>query len=129
MSQNAMKQHGVFSWNELMTTDIEAAKVFYAELLNWTLEKFEGGDVDYTMAKMGDQEVAGMMALPPEAKEMPPAWGAYITVDDVDGRAARAESLGGKICVPPRDIPGVGRFTVIADPQGAVLSMITYFDQ
>ena len=57
---------------------------------------------------------------------MPPAWGPYVTVDDVDAIAEQAEKLGGKVCIPPRDIPSVGRFTVIADPQGAVISAITY---
>jgi predicted enzyme related to lactoylglutathione lyase len=57
---------------------------------------------------------------------MPPSWGAYVTVDDVDATAALAEKLGGKICIPPTDIPTVGCFTVIQDPQGAMLSAITY---
>jgi predicted enzyme related to lactoylglutathione lyase len=57
---------------------------------------------------------------------MPPNWGAYVTVDDVDATAVLAEKLGGKILVPPTDIPTVGRFSVIQDPQGAVLSAITY---
>lgn len=57
---------------------------------------------------------------------MPPAWDAYVTVDDVDLTARMAEQLGAKLCVPPRDIPGVGRFCVILDPQGATISFITY---
>lgn len=129
MSQEAMKQHGAFSWNELMTTDVNAAQAFYGELLGWTLQPFEGGEMDYTLAKIGDSEVAGMMTMPPEAEGMPPAWSSYVTVDDVDARTARAESLGGKVCVPPRDIPNVGRFSVISDLQGAMLGLITYVDK
>jgi len=124
-----MKQHGAFSWNELMTTDVEAAKAFYGDLFGWTLENMPTNDMAYTMAKAGDREVAGLMAMPPEAGTMPPTWGAYVTVDDVETSAKQAEALGGKIMMAPRDIPDVGRFCVICDPQGATLSLITYINK
>jgi predicted enzyme related to lactoylglutathione lyase len=57
---------------------------------------------------------------------MPPSWGTYITVDDVDATAAKAKELGGTVLVEPQDIPEVGRFCVIKDPQGAVFSAMTY---
>lgn len=126
MSMEAMKQHGAFSWNELITTDVAGAKAFYRELLNWTLEDIKSNGMDYTIAKAGDTQVGGIMAVPPQAKGMPPAWGAYVTVDNVDAMIPRVEKLGGKICVPPMDIPGLGRFMAIQDPQGAMLSLITY---
>jgi predicted enzyme related to lactoylglutathione lyase len=67
------------------------------------------------------------MAMPPQGKKkMPPQWGAYVTVDDVDLTAKKAAKLGGKVLVPPQDIPGVGRFSVLQDPQGAMISVITY---
>ncbi len=123
----AMKLHGAFSWNELMTNDVAGAKAFYSELLGWNLTDMASSLGDYTMAKAGDTEVAGIMATPREAGGMPPAWGAYVTVDDVDAMPSRVESLGGKVLVPPQDIPDVGRFVVIQDPQGATLMLITYF--
>ncbi|HFD11695.1 MAG TPA: VOC family protein [Crenotrichaceae bacterium] len=126
---DSMKQHGAFSWNELMTTDVAAAKEFYRQLLGWTLEDIQNCDLGYSLAKIADQEVAGIMRIPPEAGDMPPAWGAYITVDDVEASARQVESLGGKIILETRDIPDVGRFCVIADPQGAIVSLITYFDK
>lgn len=126
MDKEAMKKHGVFSWNELMTTDVKAAKTFYGELLGWSLQDIQAGGMDYTMVKVGEREIGGVMAIPPEAKGMPPTWGAYVTVDNVDALIPRVQKLGGKICVPPHDIPGVGRFMVIQDPQGATLSLITY---
>lgn len=126
MDQQAMKQHGAFSWNELMTTDVTAAKAFYGELFNWDMHDEQTPDMVYTMVKAGEQEVAGIMAIPTEAKGAPPTWGGYVTVDDVDKQAARAEKLGGKILMPARDIPNVGRFSVISDPQGAMLTLITY---
>ena len=83
----------------------------------------------YTMAKVEGQDVAGLMPIPPEAAGMPAMWGGYITVDDVEASAKQAVELGGKILLEARDIPNVGRFCVISDPQGATLSLITYSDQ
>jgi predicted enzyme related to lactoylglutathione lyase len=125
---NPMTQHGAFSWNELMTTDIEAATSFYKAMFNWEITKAES-EMPYFMAKVNGQEVAGIMQNPPEASEVPPMWGGYITVDNVDTRANQAKSLGGKIIIEPTDIPNIGRFSVISDPQGAVLSLITYLSE
>lgn len=127
--EQAMKQHGAFSWNELMTSDIEAAKSFYGKLLGWTMEDMPACEMGYTMAKSDDQEAAGIMGIPKDFSEMPPSWGCYVTVKDVEAQAKLAVKLGGKIILEPQDIPEVGRFTVISDPQGAILSLITYFDK
>lgn len=130
MEKDILKTHGAFSWNELMTTDVRGAKKFYSELLGWTFNDANpAGSMDYTMIKVGDREVGGMMPMPPETQGMPPAWGSYVTVKNVDALAERVEKLGGKIYVPPQDIPNVGRFMVIQDPQGAVLSLITYLNK
>ena len=129
MSLQPMKEHGVFSWNELMTTDVPAAKAFYRDALGWELRDLNNGGMNYTTARQGEREVAGIMTMPKDAPGMPPAWGSYVTVDDVDARVARVEKLGGRVLVAPRDIPMVGRFAVIADPQGAMLALITYPDQ
>lgn len=126
---DAMKQHGAFSWNELMTTDVDAAIKFYGELFAWTLEDMNANDMEYTIARSNDREVADIMAIPPEAGTMPPMWGAYVTVDDVEVSAKQVESLGGKIISAPRNIANIGRFCVICDPQGAVLSLISYFNR
>jgi hypothetical protein len=119
------KKHGAFSWCELITTNVEEAKVFYTRLFGWDLTAMHMG-TDYTLVKADDEKIGGIMAIPPEAKGMPPSWGAYVTVDDVDAVAEDAVELGGKILVPPKDIPEVGRFCVLQDPQGAVISAITY---
>ncbi len=116
--------HGSFCWNELMTTDMEAASRFYGQLFGWNY-KDSMGDMPYSIVEGGGREQGGIMPMPPEAGQMPPNWGAYVAVDDVDASARQAEELGGKILMEPRDIPHVGRFCVIQDPQGAVLSMIT----
>ena len=69
------------------------------------------------------------MTIPPQAEGAPPSWGIYVTVDDVDATANKAEELGAKILVPLTDIPNVGRFFVLQDPQGAVISAITYTNE
>lgn len=120
------KQHGAFSWNELMTADVEAAKAFYTRLFGWSTRDMTMPGMTYTVIKSGSKDIGGIMPMPPDAKGMPPMWGAYVTVDDVDATARTAEQLGARILVTPRDIPDVGRFCVIQDPQGAALSAITY---
>ncbi len=125
----SLKKQGMFSWNELMTKDVEAAKSFYGDLLGWKYE--EQGMPDgktYHIIKAGEQMIGGIMAQCEQTKAMPPAWGPYVTVDDVDAMVAKSESLGAKILLPPQDIPDTGRFAVIEDPQGAPLSLITYTD-
>jgi uncharacterized protein len=117
---------GKFSWNELLTTDPEGAKTFYGQLFGWTSQDWPMSDFNYSIVKAGETEVGGIMPIPSHAKGMPPTWGAYVTVEDVDATAQLAEKLGGKILVAPTDIPTVGRFTVIQDPQGAVISAIKY---
>jgi uncharacterized protein len=119
-------KHGSFSWNELLTTDPKGAEAFYSQLFGWTTQEWPMKDFTYTIVKAGDTDVGGIMPIPSDAQGMPPTWGAYVTVDDVDAAAALSEKLGGKICVPPTDIPTVGRFTVIQDPQGAMISAISY---
>ena len=118
--------HGAFSWNELITNDPEAAKKFYQALFGWSLVEFPMENDSYHVVKVEGEEKGGIMKTPPEAEGMPPSWGIYVTVSNVDETAARAEELGGKVLVPPRDIPNVGRFCVLQDPQGAYLSAITY---
>jgi len=119
---------GAFSWNELMTSDPEAAIAFYAGLFGWGTQKMPMPGGDYHVVKVGDVSVGGVMAIPPEARAggMPPNWGSYVTVADVDATARKAVELGGKVVHGPQDIPGVGRMAVIVDPQGAALNVISY---
>ena len=81
---------------------------------------------DYTVIKVDGSAVAGIMDMPAECKGMEPCWGIYITVDDVDTVVKRVVDLGGRILKPAFDIPEVGRFCVLQDPQGAVLCAMTY---
>jgi len=122
------KTNGAFSWNELMTTDPEAAKLFYAELFGWELEDYPMEETNYTVVKVGGEGQGGIMQIPPEAKGAPPNWGTYITVDDVDATVEKATTLQATVLMPPRDVPEVGRMAIVQDPQGAVFMVITYVD-
>jgi len=125
---DAFTTPGAFSWNELMTSDPEAALAFYTALLGWKTQKMPMPGFDYHVLKVGETSVGGVMAMPPEAKAggMPPNWGSYVTVSDVDATARKALELGGQVAHGPADIPNVGRFAVIVDPQGAALNVIAY---
>jgi hypothetical protein len=122
----AMQRHGAFSWCELMTTDVKAATQFYTKLLGWNTEDMSMEGMTYTVVKTGDTGVGGIMPFPPQMAGTPPHWGSYITVNDVDATARQAQALGATILLPPTDIPNVGRFSTLQDPQGAVVSIITY---
>jgi len=122
---NDKPAQGIFCWNELMTRDTEAAGRFYSELIGWKPTDSGMPGMQYTVFKAGDKDAGGMMTMPAELpKEVPAHWMAYITVDDVDGAAKKTGELGGKVIVPPQDIPNVGRFCVIQDPTGAAVGLL-----
>jgi len=125
MREDSFK-HGAFSWMELMTTDVDSAERFYATLFGWEIEKAPMEGMDYRVIKVGEHGEGGIMAMPQEVQGMPPMWSVYVTVHDVDSTARQVEELGGKVLRPPSDIPNVGRFSVLSDPQGAVITAITY---
>lgn len=112
---------GRFVWHELMTTDPAAATAFYTSVIGWTA--IASGMPGYTLLLAEGTHVAGLMAQPPEAADAPPSWIGYVEVDNVDASAAQATTLGGRIHMPGQDLPNIGRFAVIADPQGAVLCL------
>jgi len=118
--------HGRFAWYELMTTDPKGAEGFYTRVVGWGTQPFPGMDVPYTTWMNGERAVGGLMVIPEEAKAggAPPNWLMYVAVADADVTAGQARSLGGKLEVGPREIPGVGRFAVLSDPQGAVFAIL-----
>jgi hypothetical protein len=114
---------GKFSWYELMTTDIKAAQDFYGKVVGWTTE--DVGQGAYFSFNTSEGGVAGLLKAPEDAAGAGPVWLGYVAVDDTDDYARRFEAAGGTIHRPPTDIPGIGRFSVVADPQGAALALIT----
>jgi predicted enzyme related to lactoylglutathione lyase len=122
-----MTQHGHFHWNELMTRDVEGAKSFYGATVGWRFDAMPmvaGGT--YWVCKAGDQPVAGILDISqPRFEGIPAHWFAYLAVDDVDVRVAKATAAGAELMRPLFDIPGVGRIAILKDPTGAGLGWIT----
>ncbi len=114
---------GRFCWFDLMTPDPESAPDFYGAVTGWTTTPFDGAGEPYTMFVNGEQPMGGVMALPAEAiaAGAPPHWLAYVSTPDVKATAAKAAELGGTV-MAEMDIPTVGSFAIIADPQGAVFA-------
>ena len=110
-------------WNELLTNDTGKAIDFYTKLFGWNT-KTDSGATPYTEITNGEEHIGGIMQIQPQMGPMPPNWGIYIAVSDCDATAQKATSLGGRQYVPPTDIPHVGRFAVLSDPQGAVFNII-----
>jgi predicted enzyme related to lactoylglutathione lyase len=118
--------HGDFSWCDLLTRNVEESKKFYQDLFGWTMEDVLNEGVSYTILRANGRPVGGIMKMPLQVPaEAPPYWGTYVTVDDVDAIVAKLQELGGKVLVPPMDVPDA-RFCVFQDPYGAVLSVINY---
>jgi predicted enzyme related to lactoylglutathione lyase len=116
---------GALCWCELLTTNTRAAGPFYAGLFGWgskSMEMADGGA--YTIFEVGGKPVGGMMQMLPEWEGVPSNWMVYFAVADCDASAQSARGLGAEIVVPPTDIPGIGRFAVLQDPQQAVFAII-----
>ncbi len=120
-----MSNEGRFVWYELLTPDAEAAKAFYTEAIGWGTQPFASSPEPYAMWLAGETPVGGVMQIQPEHEQggLAPQWWAHVAVDDVDRAARRAEELGGTIRTPGTDIPEVGRFAVVDDPQGALIAL------
>jgi predicted enzyme related to lactoylglutathione lyase len=108
-----------FVWYDLMTTDIQSAERFYGSVIGWTAADSGQAESPYILFSMGDMMVAGLMPVPERAKGAHPVWMGYLGVDDVDAYAARVKEAGGAIHRAATEIPNIGRFAVVADPQGA----------
>jgi uncharacterized protein len=121
-----VSSHGCFVWYELTTTDAEAAKAFYADIVGWGIRDASMPGAAYTLFTAGEVAVAGLMGLPADARKMgaQPRWTGYVDVDDVDAATDRLKHLGGTVYVPPTDVPDVSRFSVVADLQMATLALV-----
>jgi uncharacterized protein len=114
-----------FVWYELMTTDGTAAAKFYSDVIGWTAQKSPMPNMDYTLFNAGAAQVAGAFTLSKEAVAggAPVGWVGYIGVANVDQSAKDLRAAGGIVHRGPDDIPGVGRFAMVADPQGAAFAL------
>jgi predicted enzyme related to lactoylglutathione lyase len=118
----APSSEGVFVWDELGTTDVDGAQLFYGEVFGWTASDMGPEYGGYRIFQRGDTRLAGLMTLPDDS--MPAHWQPYVAVDDPDGTTAKAKELGGSALMEPMDVPDVGRIAVLRDPQGAVFGII-----
>ncbi|MGH6813139.1 MAG: VOC family protein [Methylocella sp.] len=118
--------HGRFVWYELMTTDMEPAKAFYANVVGWGTRDASMPASAYSLFTAGDAPITGLMKLPEDARRTgaTPHWIGYVGVDDVDAAVDRIKHLGGAVHVPPRDVPNISRFSVVADRQMATFALV-----
>ena len=106
---------------ELDTTDLDRAKAFYSGLFDWKLNDLPMPGGSYTLIEVGKGTGGGMMQHPmPGALSM---WLAYVLVDDIGAATKKAMSLGAVVHKDVTEVPGMGWFSIIADPTGAVLGL------
>lgn len=126
MAETTQAQTGAFVWNELMSKDFAKSKSFYTTLFGWSSREMDMGPAGkYTIWTKDGKDLGGGMQISADMGPVPSHWLAYVSVANVDESAKQVATLGGKVIVPPMDIPDVGRFSVIEDPTGANLAIIT----
>jgi predicted enzyme related to lactoylglutathione lyase len=122
-----LNEPGALCWSELTTRDPKAAESFYTKLFGWAANHTTAaGGMEYTEFSNQGQPAVGMLLMPREMPASTPSyWMPYFQVTDCDGSAAKATALGGRVMVPPQDIPKTGRFAIVTDPQGAMFAVFT----
>jgi predicted enzyme related to lactoylglutathione lyase len=118
VSTQVTSRIGTFVWHENVSTDPAKAQEFYGQLFGWGIEVFKNGDFEYPMIAVDGRMHGG---FPPVQPGTPPHWVGNVAVESVDETVAKAERAGGRLIHGPQDIPDVGRFAVLGDPQGAVV--------
>jgi predicted enzyme related to lactoylglutathione lyase len=115
-----VNEEGALAWNELATSDLDRAKQFYSDVLGWTW----GGGPDYAEGQVGGRTICGAMPRPADLPAgVPDHWLVYFATSDADAGASRAQELGATLLHEPTDIPGIGRFAVLSDPQGGAFAL------
>ncbi|MBW0279643.1 VOC family protein [Shewanella xiamenensis] len=117
-------EENTLCWVELACREPSAEASFYTQVFPWAALPSHVPGIDYTEWQIDGQSMGGMMKMMPEWGEIPAHWMPYFVVADCDAFAVKAQGLGAQLCVPPSDIPDVGRFAVIADAQGATFAVI-----
>jgi predicted enzyme related to lactoylglutathione lyase len=120
---------GAFGWGELRTDNPKGAKAFYGSLFGWEVRDEDSSTGAYSVIGLDGRPIGGIVAVPQDASDRKAHWGAYVSVRDVDALVARARDLGGRVLVATQEIPGIGRFAVLEDPQGAALGVISFLEQ
>ena len=123
--------HGRFVWYELSTTDAAGAKAFYTKVMGWGTRDASMPGMPYTLFTSGEAVVGGLLALTEDARKIGamPRWLGYVGVTDVDAAAGQVRRLGGSVHIPPTEVPGISRFSVVADPQMATFVLFKLLDR
>ncbi|TFG81398.1 MAG: VOC family protein, partial [Chromatiales bacterium] len=118
-------QRGKVVWLDLVTADIAGARRFYGGLFGWTFAELGDGAGAYTMAYKGGYPVSGMVERKElRNKERQARWIGFLSVSDVKAVAVSVASKGGRVLIPPRQVPDRGEMAVVADPDDAPFGLI-----
>lgn len=118
--------HGMFCWQELMTTNVDQAANFYKKLFGWNLQKLDAKSMKYTVIKNQKTDIGGMTMLMPEMKDLPSHWSTYFTTTNLDETVRIIKDNGGNIMTGPQDIPETGKFAICQAPDGTVFCLFQY---
>ena len=123
-----VNSHGRFAWYELITTEAEAARRFYTNVMGWVAWDASVPGKAYTLLIAREAPVSGLVELPEEARRLGarPSWVGYVGVSDVDAAAEQITRLGGSVLIPPTDVADISRFSIFADPQSASLALFKW---
>ncbi|MBI3924413.1 MAG: VOC family protein [Armatimonadetes bacterium] len=125
MPDQATPGSGTFFWNQCLSSQPETTRSFYCDLFGWTCQEVDMGFWKYTVFQKDGGNVAGLMAMGgPMFQGVPSQWLPYIAVDNVDAAVSKARELGAEMKCPPVDLRGIGRFSVIMDPTGAMVALV-----
>ena len=119
MSTPVATRVGRFVWHEQLSADPKQAQDFYTKLFGWEIDVWKPGELDYAMISTGGTSHGGFYQAP---EGVPPHWMGHVQVENVDATVEQAKAAGGSVMHGPMDIPEVGRFAVVSDPQGGALS-------
>jgi len=120
-----MPKQNPFIWQELVTTDQKTSGEFFSKLFDWSLKQVDAGEFGtYTLFQKEGEDIAGMMNPTADTPGEGSYWHSYIAVDDIDDCAEKTAVLGGKVLVPPHDVPDVGRICAVSDPTGAIVHLM-----
>ncbi|MGC2660052.1 MAG: VOC family protein [Bryobacteraceae bacterium] len=113
---------GTVCWADLVTPEPNRCAEFYRDVFGWKVEPGKDG-TGYLHIKNGSNFIGGIPPAVPSKPNAPPHWMVYFAVADSDASTAQAEQAGASVYMPPMTVEGVGRWSIIADPQGAVSAL------
>lgn len=114
---------GTPAWVDLMASDFEGTKTFYAGLFGWEYE--EGGPEfgGYATARLNGNAVAGIGPTQGGEDAPPSVWTTYLAADDAEATAGRIVAAGGQVLMPAMTVGSFGTMAVVGDPTGTVFGL------